>query len=101
MLVAESRNDLEFYSTVPDWSNVPAASDTNITPTQTIYNNTGHVKLKHGEPQDIHLTDQAGTPNRKAFLNAKGFNREQTYKKRPTSGVLFPRPRKFDLDSNT
>jgi len=101
MLVAESRNDLEFYSTVPDWSNVPAASDTDIIPTQTVYNSTGHVKLKHGEPQDIHLTDQAGTPNRKGFLNAKGFNREQTYKKRPTSGVLFPRPRKFDLDSNT
>ena len=101
MLVAESRNDLEFYSTVPDWSNVPAASDTDITPTQTVYRNTGHVKLKHGEVQDIHLTDQAGTPNRKGFLNAKGFNREQTYKKRPLSGVLFPRPRKFDLDSNT
>ena len=101
ILVAESRNDLSFYSSVPDWSNIPTASDTNITPTQSTYSSAGHVKLKHGESQQIYLTDQAGTPNRKGFLNAKGFNREQTYKKRPTSGVLFPRPRKFDLDSNT
>ena len=101
ILVAESRNDLTFYSTVPDWSNIPTASDTNIIPTQSTYTSTGHVKLKHGEIQQIYLTDQAGTANRKGFLNAKGFNREQTYKKRPTSGVLFPRPRKFDLDSNT
>ena len=101
ILVAESRNDLTFYSSVPDWSNIPTASDTNIIPTQSTYTSTGHVKLKHGESQQIRLTDQAGTPNRKGFLNAKGFNREQTYKKRPLSGVLFPRPRKFDLDSNT
>ena len=101
ILVAESRNDLTFYSSVPDWSNIPTASDTNIIPTQSTYTSTGHVKLKHGESQQIRLIDQAGTPNRKGFLNAKGFNREQTYKKRPTSGVLFPRPRKFDLDSNT
>ncbi len=101
ILVAESRNDLTFYSSVPDWSNTPTASDTNIIPTQSTYSSTGHVKLKHGESQRIRLIDQAGTANRKGFLNAKGFNREQTYKKRPLSGVLFPRPRKFDLDSNT
>ena len=101
ILIAESRNDLTFYSTVPDWSNTPTASDTNIIPTQSTYSSTGHVKLKHGVSQQIRLTDQAGTANRKGFLNAKGFNREQTYKKRPLTGVLFPRPRKFDLDSNT
>ena len=101
ILIAESRNDLKFYSTVPNWSNVPAASDTDIIPTEQVHSSEGHVKLKHGVKMSIYLSDQAGTPNRKSFLNAKGFNREQTYKKRPTSGVLFPRPRKFDLDSNT
>ena len=38
-----------------------------------------------------------GTPNRQAFVNIQNYNREQTYKKRPTTGVLFPRPRKFDI----
>ena len=41
--------------------------------------------------------DHIGTPNQQAYWNAKDFNREHTYKKRPTSGVLYPRPRKFDL----
>ena len=43
------------------------------------------------------MVDLAGTPPRHAFWNAQNFNREQTYKKRPKTGVLFPRPRKFDI----
>tara|TARA_Y100001970_G_scaffold83809_1_gene105891 strand:+ start:479 stop:2353 length:1875 start_codon:yes stop_codon:yes gene_type:complete len=97
MLKRESRHDVEYYSSVPNWASVPAASDTDIIPTQQIYTSTGHVKLKHGEPQDIHLTDKAGTTAGHVFWNAKGFNRENTYKKRPLEGVLYPRPRKFDI----
>ncbi len=97
MLVAEARPSVTFYSSVPNWANVPTASDTNIIPVETSYASTGHVKLKHGEPQNINILDRAGTTNKQCHWNAKGFNREQTYKKRPTSGVLFPRPRKFDI----
>ena len=97
MLKRESRHDVEYYSSVPNWASVPAASDTDIIPTQQVYTSTGHVKLKHGEPQNIHLTDKAGTTAGHVFWNAKGFNRENTYKKRPLEGVLYPRPRKFDI----
>jgi hypothetical protein len=97
MLKRESRHDVEYYSSVPNWASVPAASDTDITSAYSIYTTTAFVKLKTGEPQNIHLTDKAGTTAGYAFWNAKGFNRENTYKKRPLEGVLYPRPRKFDL----
>ena len=97
MLVAEARTSVTFYDSVPNWASVPAASDTDIIPSETIYTSTGHVKLKHGAPQNIHITDRAGNTNKQCHWNAKGFNREHTYKERPTSGVLYPRPRKFDL----
>ena len=97
MLVAEARPSVTFYNSVPNWANVPTASDTNIIPEETGYTGTGHVKLKNGAPQNIHILDRAGTTNKQCHWNAKGFNREHTYKERPTSGVLYPRPRKFDL----
>ena len=97
---AESRPTSMSVSTV-DWSNVPAASDTDILPEQDanpdpclkIKSGTGGTALNGG----FCYGDHAETPNNQAFWNAKDFNREHTYKKRPTSGVLYPRPRKFDL----
>ena len=97
---AESRPTSMSVRTV-NWSNVPAASDTDIEPNQDatplpclkIKSGTGGTPLNGG----FCYGDHAGTPNNQAHWNAKDFNRENTYKKRPASGVLFPRPRKFDL----
>ena len=86
-----------------NWSSVPTASGTTIDPEQH-YSAVACLKMQQGVTAPnggFSFVDLAGTPSRQAFWNAQNFNREQTYKKRPTSGVLFPRPRKFDLDSNT
>ena len=97
-MIAEARSTNVSVSTV-DWSNVPSPSDTDILPEQDanpdpclkIKSGTGGTAINGG----FCFGDHAGTPNRQAFWNAKDFNREHTYKKRPTSGVLYPRPRKF------
>ncbi len=96
MLKRESRHDVEYQDTV-NWSSVPAAADSTIVPSKTVFDTTAHVKLKAGVDIDLHFTDKAGTTAGTAFWNAKGFNREHTYKKRPLEGVLYPRPRKFDI----
>ena len=93
--VSESRPSMVFQETA-DWSNVPSASDTDIDGSRSSSSNN----LEIASGRDIgnsYIYDQAGTPNRQTFINAKGHNREQTYKKRPTSGVLFPRPSKFKI----
>jgi hypothetical protein len=97
-MIAESRSTSKSVRTI-DWSNVPTASDTDILPNQDI-GQKPNLKIKSGSGGTAPnagwcFGDHAGTPNNQAFWNAKDFNREQTYKKRPTSGVLFPRPRKF------
>ncbi len=82
-----------------NWSNVPTASGTTIDPEQH-YSAVACLKMQQGVTAPnggFSFVDLAGTPSRQAFWNAQNFNREQTYKKRPTSGVLFPRPRKFDI----
>ena len=99
-LIAESRPTSMSVKTI-DWSNVPTASDTDILPNQDS-NPDPCLKIKSGSGGTRPnggwcFGEHIGTPNNQAFWNAKDFNREQTYKKRPTSGVLFPRPRKFDL----
>ena len=99
-MIAEARPTSMSVRTI-DWSNVPAASDTDISPGQDT-SDKPCLKIKSGSGGTApnagwRFMDHVGTPNRQAHWNAKDFNREQTYKKRPTSGVLFPRPRKFDL----
>ena len=82
------------------WANVPNASNSPINPGQQATVDTHCLKDKSGYTggNGGHaFLDHAGTPCRQAYWNAQNFNREQTYKKRPTSGVLFPRPRKFDI----
>ena len=82
-----------------NWSSVPTASGTTIDPEQH-YSAVACLKMQQGVTAPnggFSFVDLAGTPSRQAFWNAQNFNREQTYKKRPTSGVLFPRPRKFDI----
>ena len=100
MLQTEARNGnnrvLDPASTT--WSNVPAASGASIEivnqmlypfdssliriPKTSGYANGGYT-----------FAELAGTPNFFAFWNARGYSREQTMDKRPTSGVMYPRPR--------
>ena len=99
-MIAESRPTSMSVRTV-DWSNVPAASSTDIKPNQS-HSATACLKIdssSNGTAPNAGwcFGDHVGTPNQQAHWNAKDFNREHTYKKRPTSGVLYPRPRKFDL----
>ena len=99
-MISEARPTSMSVRTI-DWSNVPAASDTDISPGQDT-SDKPCLKIKSGSGGTApnagwRFMDHVGTPNRQAFWNAKDFNREFTYKKRPTSGVLYPRPRKFDL----
>ena len=91
--ISESRPSMVFQETA-DWSNVPSASATDIDGSRS--SSTNNLEIATGQLHSF-IYDQAGTPNQQTFINAKGYNREQTYKKRPTSGVLFPRPSKFKI----
>ena len=97
-MITEARSTNMSVRTV-DWSNIPAASDTDILPNQDA-SPSACLKIKSGTGGTApnagwNFGEHAGTPNNQAHWNAKDFNREHTYKKRPTSGVLYPRPRKF------
>ena len=97
-LVAEAKNT-ELSVRTTNWSNVPAASGTTIDPEQAVFG-TKCLQIQNGVTTangGTEFVDAAGTPPKHAYLNVQNFNREQTYKKRPKTGVLFPRPRKFDI----
>ena len=105
MLVSEARNSVVSVRTTT-WSNVPTASATPIAPEQDLGGLTGAgygqscLKVQAGTTtatSGTRFVDAAGTPLKHAFLNVQTYNREQTYKRRPKTGVLFPRPRKFDI----
>mgnify|MGYP003145329575 FL=1 len=99
-MIAESKPTSMSVNTI-NWSNVPTASDTDVDPPQQssdapclkIKSGTGGTAPNGGWRYGEHV----GTPNRQAFWNAQDFNREHTYGKRPTSGVMYPRPRKFNI----
>ena len=95
-LISESKPSALSVKTV-NWASVPTASNTDIKPSQ---DRSTQPSLKIGGTAPNggwRFGDLTGTPNRQAFVNIQNYNREQTYKKRPTSGVLFPRPRKYDI----
>ena len=100
MLQTEARNGNNRVLDPPSttWSNVPAASGGTIqSPSQLFYpiDNSLVRIAKSGTSGNGGFTfsDLAGTPNFFAFWNARGYSREQTMDKRPTSGVMYPRPR--------
>ena len=98
-LVSEASNTVLSVRTTT-WSNAPAASGATIDPEESIFNFSECLKIESGTTTSnggAEFLDAAGTPPKHAFLNVQKFNREQTYKKRPKTGVLFPRPRKFDI----
>ena len=100
MLQTEARNGnnrvLDPASTT--WSNVPSASGNDIEiVNQILYpNDSSILRVKKSAYQgngSIKFAELAGTPNFFAFWNARAQSREQTMHKRPTTGVMFPRPR--------
>ena len=100
MLQTEARNGnnrvLNPASTT--WSNVPAASgDTIQSSSQLFYPYDASLlrirKNSNSANGSYTFAELAGTPNFFAFWNARGYSREQTMDKRPTSGVMYPRPR--------
>ena len=96
-LLSEARFEVRDNTpSISDWSNVPVASDTQYTPLSTVYHSSGFHRLRNSD-YDRMSSDLSGTSQKIVYYNDKEFNREQTYKERPTSGVLYPRPRKFDI----
>ena len=97
-ILSEARNEIRDNTPSTTWSNVPTASDNDFYPLASIHvSGQGHVKMKNTQYTGGYFSDLCGTSQKRVFYNNKEFNREQTYKERPTSGVLFPRPRKFDI----
>mgnify|MGYP001176139332 CR=1 FL=1 len=97
-MIAEAKNTGLSVATTT-WSNVSSASGSTIDPKQHL-GTSACLKVESGVTHPnggTRMVDLAGTPPRHAYWNAQNFNREQTYKQRPRTGVLFPRPRKFDI----
>lgn len=106
MMIAESRRT-SIHADTTTWSNVPTASASALTdmiPADHYGTQTAQyleINANRTQPNGgLTFLDHVGTPNHQTTFNNKAFNREQTYKERPRTGVLFPRPRKFDLDPN-
>ena len=100
MLQTEARNGNNRVIDPPSttWSNVPAASGGTIQNKSQIFYpyDTSLIRIaKSGTSGNGGFTfsDLAGTPKFFAFWNARAYSREQTMDKRPTSGVMYPRPR--------
>ena len=100
MLQTEARNGnnrvLDPASTT--WSNVPAASGGDIEIVNQMLYPFDASLLRVGKSANqgngaIQFAELAGTPNFFAFWNARAYSREHTMDKRPTSGVMYPRPR--------
>ena len=99
MLQTEARNGnnrvLDPASTT--WSNVPAASGDTIQSTSQMFypvdSSILRIPKDGGANGGFTFAELAGTPNFFAFWNERGYSREQTMHKRPTSGVMYPRPR--------
>ena len=100
MLQTEARNGnnrvLDPASTT--WSNVPAASGGDIEIVNQMLYPFDSSLLRVGKSANqgngaIQFAELAGTPNFFAFWNARAYSREHTMDKRPTSGVMYPRPR--------
>ena len=100
MLQTEARNGnnriIDPESTT--WSNVPAASSSSIEiKSQSEYPNADALLRIQSSGTSgnggFQFAELAGTPKFFAFLDTRGYSREQTNGRRPTSGVMYPRPR--------
>jgi len=99
MLITEARNgnNRALDPTSTTWSNVPTASSSVIQSiNQTLYPlDSSLVRIAKNQSMNGGnlFAELAGTPPFYAFWNAKGHSREQSMHKRPTTGVMYPRPR--------
>lgn len=78
------------------WSNVPSAS-TNYTNIQIAGTTSliNHIQDGvFGQNGGLRFLDLLGTTNKRAYHNAHSFDRRYTQGKRPTSGAVYPRPRR-------
>lgn len=99
ILVTESRNGrkrlIDPAST--SWSNVPNASSSNIKlDAQRLGFYSGSLIKISKNPSlngGIKFAELAGTPMNRVFFNTEVTSKEQAMGQRPTSGVMFPRPR--------
>ena len=95
---ARNGNNRVLDPSTTTWSNVPAASTNRI----QIENQQDYptadalVRIKSTGTNGnggFQFAELAGTPKFFAFLNTTEHSREQTRNRRPTSGVMYPRPR--------
>ena len=100
MLQTEARNGNNRVLDPPSttWSNVPAASGGTIQSMSQLFYPVDNSLLRIAKSGTngnggFTFSDLAGTPNFFAFWNARAYSREQTMDKRPTTGVMYPRPR--------
>jgi len=91
MLLAQSKSVLKSVDSTT-WNNVPTASDSNIEISESM-SSSSVLKLKNGVAANgsLRLAELAGTPNRRAYWNAKGYKRRSTKGRRPFSGKVYPR----------
>ena len=91
MLLAQS-NDVLASVDSTTWNNVPTASDSNITISESM-SSSSVLKIKTGISANgsFRMAELAGTPNKRAYWNAKGFKRRTTQGRRPFSGKVYPR----------
>ena len=99
ILVTESRNGrkrlIDPASTT--WSNVPNASSSSITIDEQRNGSYSGSLLRITKTPSLNggvkFAELAGTPIYRAFFNTEVHTKEQAMGQRPTSGVMFPRPR--------
>ena len=91
MLLAQSKDVLASVDSTT-WNNVPTASDSNISISESM-SSSSVLKLKQGIAANgsLRMAELAGTPNRRAYWNAKGYKRRSTKGRRPFSGKVYPR----------
>ena len=91
MLLAQSKDVLASVDSTT-WNNVPTASDNDIEISESM-SSSSVLKIKTGISANgsFRMAELAGTPNKRAYWNAKGYKRRSTKGRRPFSGKVYPR----------
>ena len=91
ILLAQSKDVLASVDSTT-WNNVPTASDNNIVISESM-SSSSVLKIKTGISANgsFRMAELAGTPNKRAYWNAKGYKRRSTKGRRPFSGKVYPR----------
>jgi hypothetical protein len=77
-----------------DWANTPHADGSNYRPTEMEDDSpVNSVDQGYSLNGNIQLSNLAGTTTKRAFFNAKGFDRVSSQGRRPQEGGVYPRPK--------